>query len=443
MSSRKLGRRGAAFSFAILLALATLVPAARAQGVAPASLVGVRAVYQVTATTKFPDGSAVTRTQRLDNTVTGQQADRLTVHSVVTEDGATQDIDYSVPLDTVIRPLPGQQVAAPDRVSFALTRTLPAPDAAGGRLSQTGESDGLWVRKVTMARQVPQAPEFTLQVELLQTGGPAPRNTTRHAGEALWLLPSLVPPNSGVQVLRASPAPTIARPPAGRTVRSLKATPRRATRSGAADPPAVAAADDMAEAATEADDAGVYKIGAPLASAPAPSLQSAHCAPDTQDPPDTGTSSELLTRDNPPVNYRVWLSRLRMSGWRENDQFCFYELSWWYETGINWTLDGQPDVHFGDVYAEYGDGFTNAHFFGVFPLAGYESWKGHATHHIRLYATTNNTWLHGKHEVYDHNIDPAGAWRTWWEHWFHNGGTYNNGGQQNGCWYVVPTGSTC
>lgn len=193
-----------------------LSPAAHSQDKSPISLVGARAAYNVTSTTKALDGSVDTQSQHIDNTVTAQQSGTLTVHSVVVGGGPIQQIDYQVPLQAVIRPVPGQWTQNAGRVSFTETHNLALPDGRAVTLSQTGETDSIWFRKVLVTVTGQQMPEFTLQVELAQTSGPIAGNVTGNLGEAFWLLPNLMAPSEGVQVLQATPirvTPSVREPP--------------------------------------------------------------------------------------------------------------------------------------------------------------------------------------------------------------------------------------
>lgn len=395
--------------------LGLLSPTAGAQSPASTNFVGVQAIYAVTSTATAADGSVASRSQRIEITVTAQQLDRLTIRSAITQGGVTRQIEYELPAAVVLRPVPGQQTSSGGQVSFTDSRSITPKSGVTAQITQVRQTDGVWFQKV-VASVTGQSPEATLQVDLVQKTVPSTSVLPATGTAALWLLPSLAPPDAGVQVLSASGPPLPSTGTAG---------PAQATASASA-------------AATKQQG-------------PMQGVTTQQAVVSTQF---GNADSRLTTIDNPnpqPLgSFPVWYSDLHVhanrtdydDGSKEADYYAEIDAQ---SVAVNWFRQS-ASVNFQTGYTvESATALASSAHFGIFPFFQYWYWWGEAYHQITINRTGNRTgnnhqtWLSGSIENCDITVVPC-RWALWKDQRFENGGTYPNGPgvpRQDHSWYVV------
>jgi hypothetical protein len=398
-------------SAAALLLGAQALPTG-AQATSTPNVVGMHAVYSVTSTavsqlTAFatPSGGSTsissvgaqttTVSASVDSTVTAQSGTQLTVHSILTQGGSSQAGDYVVPLGAITPKIPGTQIPIPGGgVSFSESLSLTLGNGQVQQAAQNGQTDGTWFTEVLVSAAGQQTPTETLEVKLLQTGGP----TTTAPGTALFLLPELLPPT---ELTQASGTGTGLAPAAG--------TGGSRTLAG----PMAAGTDDVAPP---------MSFGTPVPSCP---------------PQNISADSTLHTKDNHFVNKEVWYSHFMLGGQVSNGQFTQFcaeddavadsPLQNW------WVLNANANFTAATTTSATATGQSD--FEGIFPTFTSFIWQGHAYHQITLNLTNNQVWLTGEIDWYD---SVNGIWSVWNKENFYTGQTYANGsGSQDSTWYVI------
>lgn len=89
---------------------------------------------------------SVTKTNRtviVENTVTAQQAQSLTIRSVISEGGLTRTIYYEVPFVQVFRTIPGTVSLTKSGSSFTRNVRGLLPDGKAFEIMESGSTDGV------------------------------------------------------------------------------------------------------------------------------------------------------------------------------------------------------------------------------------------------------------------------------------------------------------
>lgn len=312
-----------------------------------------------------------------DNTVTAQTAQSVTIHTVLSDGTTMRTLDYQVPVTQILRSVPGT-VTATTGGGSTFSRILQAPLATGQsvQLSETGTTDGVWFVNVLDSLSGPGSSSSSVQVSLQQASATVPPAP----GQALWLLPSLMDPSAGVQVLAASVSAT---------------------------------AGGSAQAMTAPSNCNVT------------------------------TNSILHTIDNPNPqpfgSFEVWYSQFILCGQLANGAYSFYYEE---EDGVadsplhNWFALRSSVQWVGTLTTASATGAGTADFFGVFPTAVSQLWQGHASQQTTLTTTDHQVVMNGEIDWFD-TIN--GIWSVWSTRQFYDGTQSfpNDGASQEGSWYVV------
>lgn len=167
----------------------------------PAGLVGLSAMYDINSRHEMPNGSILIRDQRVKNTIIDQVGNMVIIESEVTENNKVENITYQVPIHVLQRPAPGHLATRGDRIQFTETHDFKLQDGTPSNTVVTGESISPWFKSVSSTVTGPLTGRFVLKVDLVEWNGSIKVDSTRGF---LWLLPNLIPPNEGVEVIRSS-----------------------------------------------------------------------------------------------------------------------------------------------------------------------------------------------------------------------------------------------
>lgn len=318
------------------------------------SLIGLRAIYSVVTRKVFADKTEEHK-YKVDSTVVSQNGDTVIVESTVTSrESDSAKYKYSVPITAIWNRIPGTVLENNGQKTYnAIQDTV----FQGRRTNhqQKGSVSSNWFKEASIQVSEDDLGIVTVETTLLENT-PVSIN---HPGYALWLLPELMSPASGVVLLEG---------------------PRQQLRTPL------------------------------ITNAITPSSVTTYFA-----------GMILREYDNAYVNWQVWYDYFAVQGDWDSSLGRFVSESHFLETVPtspinNWWVESRSDR--ATVYPSTVEGVSYAVFRGVFPLGYVTDWKTYVTNNINIYQGSASGYLRSTIWAFD-SYDVV--WEVWKDETFVNG----------------------